>query len=109
MAFRDFFAAIDGTLLDVLGDEAVIDIAGDGSVLLVVQGEFDAPWLSPRIGQLRTDVLEPMFTVQTNSSVDLSGVVKGVTKLAFEGKNYLVLDDKPDSTGLTVYPLRPLD
>ena len=112
MDFRTTFAAVDTAVLGMVGDTAVLDITGDGSALVSAVGEFDAPWLSPQLGSLRTDVLEPMFTLQSIGEpvgVDLSRIVKGITKLQFAGKTYLVVDVKPDGTGLAVLPLRPLD
>ena len=107
MDFEQTFARADKSLLSLLGDSAALDIAGDGVTLVPVKGEFAAPWLQPRIGSLRTEIIEPQFTV--DQSVDLSAVVEGTTTLTVKASVYEVVDLQPDGTGLTVLVLRPLD
>lgn len=104
--FTDTFADIDSTLMGVLGDAASLDLTGDGVTLVAAMGLFDAPWLKPSIGTLRTELLEPMFVV--DRSVDLSGVIEGTSQLTVAASVYTVVDLQPDSTGLTTLVLRPV-
>lgn len=104
-SFEQAFAGIDETLNNVLGDDAALDINGDGNNVVPVKGLFSAPWMEPKIGQLRTRVLEPQFD---GIASDLSVAVKGVSVLTVSGNEYEVVDDEPDGTGRTVLILRPL-
>jgi len=106
MDFGQTFAGIDKTLLNVVGDSALLDVAGTGVTLVPVKGEFVAPWLQPRIGTLRTEIVEPQFTV--DQSVDLSAVVEGTSTLTVKSSEYEIVDMQPDGTGLTVLVLKPL-
>lgn len=107
MDFRQTFARADKTLMNVLGDDAQLDINGDGVSVEPIKGLFEVPWLAPRIGALRTEILEPQFTVE--QSVDISAVVDGTTTITpdMDGLVYVVVDQQPDGTGNTVLVLRP--
>ncbi len=105
MDFGQTFAGIDKSLTNVLGDDATLDINGDGVTVVQVKGLFEAPWLQPRIGSLNTEITEPQFTI--DQSVDLSAVVEGTTTLTVRASVYDVVDLQPDGTGLTVLVLRP--
>lgn len=103
--FEQTFAGIDATLNNVLGDDATLDVNGDGVTVVPVKGMFSAPWTEPRIGGLRTRALEPQFDGLTS---DLSAAVKGTSVLTVSGNDYEVVDDEPDGTGRTVLILKPL-
>lgn len=105
MSFGQTFSGIDKTLINVLGDEATLDINGDGVTCVPIKGLFEAPWLQPRVGSLRTDIIEPQFTVERG--VDLSAVVKGTSTLTVDALVYTVVDKQPDGTGITALVLRP--
>jgi hypothetical protein len=94
--FKQTFAGYDAAILNVVGDEALLDG-------VLVQGKFDAPWLQPDIGTLRTGLREPSFTAP---DFVIAAVAKG-SVLTFDGKNYDVLKPEPDGTGMTILPLRP--
>jgi len=99
MRFEQFFADVDPALIDLLGDDALLD-----SVSLKVL--FEAPWKKPTIGTLRTELIEPI-AICVGSQV--AAVVEGVSVLRMveEAKDYLVVDAQPDGTGITVLVLRP--
>ncbi len=105
MNFGQTFGRIDKSLMSLLGDDAELDIAGDGVTVVAVKGLFEAPWIQPRIGTLRTEILEPQFTV--DESVDLSAVAEGVTVLWVKAVGYTVIDLQPAGTGLTKLILQP--
>jgi len=106
MGFTQTFAGIDVTLTNLLGDDASLDINGDGVTVVPVKGLFDAPWVRPRIGSLRTEIIEPQFTVE--QSIDLSGLIEGTSLLTVKASVFEIVDQQPDGTGLTVLILRPV-
>jgi len=96
-SFEKDFAAYDTAILSAVGDDALLD----GNL---VRGKFDAPWLQPEIGTLRTGLREPTFTAQ---DAVLATAVKG-SVLDFNDKNYdVVKAPKPDGSGMTTLVLRP--
>lgn len=99
MDFEQIFSGLDNTLLNAMGDDAIVD------ELVTVRGLFEAPWLQPQMGTLRTSIQEPMFTAR---SVDLALVTEN-SVLTIKGANYEVVPPfEPDGTGLTKLILRPL-
>jgi len=93
--FREKLARMDATLFLQLGDAAKIN----GTP---VRGMFAAPWLEPRLGSLRTGLLEPTLTVR---EVDAVEVAKGDLADVL-GKTYEVMSVEPDGSGLIVLELR---
>lgn len=95
--FKQAFAASDKAILNAVGDNALLDG-------LPVRGKFDAPWLQPEIGTMRTGILEPTFTAP---GTVIYAAVKG-SLLEFDGDGYDVIKKpKPDGTGMTTLILRP--
>ena len=96
MAFRDQVAAMDAQLLEVLGDEAMIEGRDEP-----VPGFFSAPWLQPKLGRINTGLREPVFAVRIS---DANGIKEGehlVCQLAPEdgGGRYVITKREPDGTG----------
>lgn len=96
MAFRDQVAAMDGPLLEVLGDEAMIEGRDEP-----VPGFFSAPWLQPKLGRINTGLREPVFAVRI---AEANGIKEGqrlVCQLAPEdgGGRYVITKREPDGTG----------
>ena len=106
MNFRASFARVDRILMGRVGDVAHLDIAGDGTQLTEIIGQFDGPQQQPHMGTLRTNVIESMFTVE--ASVDLTGVVRGTSQLVYLADVYEIVEILPDSTGVTELVLRPV-
>ncbi|QDQ25291.1 hypothetical protein FNU76_02380 [Chitinimonas arctica] len=94
--FRALSGAMDGVLLDVLGDAALVDGRP-------VRGMFAAPWLQPQFGRLKTAIVEPQLSVR---DADAVGIVKGAT-VVVDGLAYEVVGIEPDGTGWTAVILRP--
>nr|BDD46289.1 hypothetical protein 9 [Gammaproteobacteria bacterium] len=97
-SFRQTFAGIDAALINLVGDDGVLDA-------VPLKGLFAAPWRQPEVGQMRTEIIEPEFWVV--DAVDLSAVVEGTSVLTVFGDDYTVLDVQPDGDGMTRLPLRP--
>ncbi|WP_085599569.1 hypothetical protein [Pseudomonas sp. B6(2017)] len=69
MSFRDRVSVMDARLLDVLGDEAVIE-----GIAQPVPGFLNAPWLRPKLGQINTGFREPRFEIRIS---DAAGITPG--------------------------------
>jgi hypothetical protein len=96
MNFRDLAVELDAAVFEDLCDEAVID----GRPCL---GKFDAPWLQPELGRLRTSIVEPRLVVR---DADAAGVARG-SLAAVLGDDYDVVSIEPDGSGVTALILRP--
>lgn len=96
MNFRELAAELDAAVFEDLGDDVVID----GRPCL---GKFDAPWLQPEIGRLRTSIVEPRLVLR---DADAVGVAKGALVAAL-GAAYDVVNIEPDGSGVTALILRP--
>lgn len=96
--FRDLVTAQDARLFELLSD--TVEIAGKPC-----QGMFSAPWLAPQLGQLTTGLLEPHLVIREENARTISTG----TLVSFSALDYTVVGIEPDSTGLTVLLLRPLD
>lgn len=102
--FADRFAAIDKRALEVLGDDAVLDVKGDGTELVSIRGTYDEVAIDPQIGQLRTNITEPQFRGRTE---DLQYAVKGTSLLQVDGNTLDIVDIDPHGgTGNMVLILR---
>lgn len=96
MAFRVQVVAMDVQLLEVLGDEVMIEGRDEP-----VPGFFSAPWLQPKIGRINTGVREPVFAIRI---AEAKGIKEGqhlVCLLAAEdgGGRYVITKREPDGTG----------
>ncbi|RWU18104.1 hypothetical protein DM813_25925 [Pseudomonas alkylphenolica] len=103
MAFRDQVAAMDEQLLEVLGDEALIEGRDKP-----VPGFISVPWSQPKFGQIKTSIREPVFAVRI---ADAAGVVSGqslIIDLPPEdgGGKYIIVKPEPDGTGWVNLVLR---
>lgn len=101
MSFRDRFDAMDARVLDVLGDEVTIEGRP-------VPGFFSAPWVQPKVGQLRTGLREPVYSVRV---VDAAGIAERQTLVcgftpADGGGQYVITKVEPDGTGWVDLVLR---
>jgi hypothetical protein len=96
MAFRDQVAAMDAQLLDVLGDEALVDGRD-----LPVPGFFSAPWLQPKVGRINTGIREPVFSVRIVEAHLISDGQLITIQLTPEdgGGRYVIVRREPDGTG----------
>jgi len=94
--FKQLFAGNDQAIIDAAGDDALLDG-------VPVRGFFEAPWLQPNIGTMRTGLREPMFTAPDNVVAD---AIKS-SVLRFENIDYSVVNIEPDGTGMTALILRP--
>ena len=99
MRFEQFFADTDPALIDLLGDDALLD----GVSLKVL---FEAPWKKPTIGNLRTGLIQPV-AICLDSQVTGVGEGTSILHMIEENKDYLVIDVEPDGTGMTALVLRP--
>ncbi|QDQ24934.1 hypothetical protein FNU76_00440 [Chitinimonas arctica] len=95
--FRELSGAMDGVLLDVLGDKALVDGRS-------VRGMFAASWLQPQFGRLKTAIVEPQLSIR---DADAVGVAKGAA-VVVDGLAYEVVGIEPDGTGWTPLILRPV-
>ncbi|QDQ28299.1 hypothetical protein FNU76_19165 [Chitinimonas arctica] len=94
--FCELSGAMDGVLLDVLGDAAQVD--GKPA-----RGIFAAPWLQPQFGRLKTAIVEPQLSMR---DADAVGIVKGAA-VVVDGLAYEVVGIEPDGTGWMRLILRP--
>lgn len=96
MAFRDQVAAMDAQLLEVLGDEAMIEGRDEP-----VPGFFSAPWLQPKLGRINTGLREPVFAVRIAHANGIKEGAHLVCQLAPEdgGGRYVITKREPDGTG----------
>lgn len=94
--FRQLTARLDDAVFATLSDRAWL-----GSQPLA--GMFYAPWLAPALGQLKTAIREPHFTVRDAVAARIS---EGQL-LRVDGQGeYIVLRLQPDGSGLTALILR---
>lgn len=95
MDYRDAFAEMDVALLDALGDDAVVDG-------VAMRGLFEAPWIGPELGALKTAVQEPRLTARSD---ELAAVTKG-SRVTHRNVDYDVVNVQPDGAGMTTLILR---
>ncbi|WP_322999964.1 hypothetical protein [Castellaniella sp.] len=101
--FSALAARMDAAIIVHLSDPAILDGAP-------VRGMFAAPWIQPAMGSMRTDVVEPTFTVRDATAAE---AVEGSIVLAPEGSaiapsgaTFAVVSVEPDGTGFTALVLR---
>lgn len=102
--FAQAFADNDIALIDAVGDDATLDIDGDGNNVVAVKGLFQLPVDQTHIGTIRRNVIEAEFKGRT---ADLSSAIKGTSQLTESGLTYDVVDIPPSVDGITVLVLRP--
>lgn len=88
MNFRDLSKGLNPSILDALGDDALLD----GRAVRIL---FAAPWIGPEIGTLRTDIVQPIAYLP---EVDAADAREG-SIVAFLGRDYDVVGLEPDGTG----------
>ncbi|MDT9644035.1 hypothetical protein HBO40_00335 [Pseudomonas protegens] len=103
MSFRDRVAVMDTRLLDVLGDEAVIE-----GIDRPIPGFLAAPWLQPKLGRINTGLREPRFEIRVS---DAAGITPGrhvsIDLPAQDGGgNYDLVRLEPGGTGWVALVLR---
>ncbi|MCE1021739.1 head-tail joining protein [Pseudomonas monteilii] len=101
MAFRDLITDVDATVFEILGDTVLIE----GREVL---GMFSAPWLQPKVGQIRTALREPhlVIRVQDNVGIEVKHKVFFDVPLEDGGGNYLITSIEPGGDGLVTLILR---
>lgn len=93
--FSALAARMDSAIFARLSDPATVDGRS-------VRGMFHAAWLQPRMGNMRTGLLEPALVVR---DADAVGVAAN-SLVTHAGKSYDVVSIEPDSTGMTALILR---
>jgi len=96
--FRAKVARMDSVLFARLSDAATVNG-------VPVRGMFSAPWTDPRLGSLRTGVVEPTLVLRDVDMAQAGGVAPGNT-VAVAGKTFAVAGVEPDGTGFTTLVLR---
>ncbi|WP_028632520.1 head-tail joining protein [Pseudomonas parafulva] len=101
MAFRDLVDDVDEAIFDVLGDPAEID----GRPVL---GMFSAPWLQPKLGQIRTALREPHLVIRVGDNAGVEVKQRVVIDLPAEdgGGKYTIAGSEPGGDGLVTLILR---
>lgn len=101
MGFRELLADVDDTVFEVLGDPAQIE----GRDVL---GMFSAPWLQPKLGQIRTALREPHLVIRVGDNVGVEAKQKVVIDLPPEdgGGSYIITVIEPGGDGLVTLVLR---
>ncbi|MCO7516425.1 hypothetical protein NJF44_15660 [Pseudomonas guariconensis] len=101
MSFRELIVDIDDTVFDVLGDTALVE----GREVL---GMFSAPWLQPKVGQIRTALREPHLVIRVDDNVGIEVKQKVVIDMPPEdgGGNYTITGIEPGGDGLVTLVLR---
>ncbi|MGY2957551.1 hypothetical protein ACVWWT_002783 [Pseudomonas sp. TE6349] len=101
MAFRDLVDDVDEAIFDVLGDPAEID----GRPVL---GMFSAPWLQPKLGQIRTALREPHLVIRVGDNAGVEVKQRVVIDLPAEdgGGRYTIAGIEPGGDGLVTLILR---
>lgn len=101
MAFRDLLDQVDEVVFDVLGDSAQID----GRPVL---GMFSAPWLQPKLGQIRTALREPHLVIRVGDNAGVEVRQRVVIELPPEdgGGTYTIAGIEPGGDGLVALILR---
>lgn len=97
MDFEQTFADIDATLTNVVGNNLLLDG-------LPVKALFTDPWQEPEVGQLRTDIVEPIVE---GLESELGGAIEGTSKITKDGAVYTVIRNPPAVNGITTLALRP--
>jgi len=87
---------MDEQLLAVMGDEALIEGRD-----LPVPGFMSVPWSQPKIGQLKTQVREPTFSIRVADALGVTAQQRLVVDLPPEegGGAYIIVKLEPDGTG----------
>lgn len=101
MGFRELLADVDDTVFEVLGDPAQIE----GRDVL---GMFSAPWLQPKLGQIRTALREPHLVIRVADNDGVEVKQKVFIDLPAEdgGGNYTIVASEPGGDGLVTLVLR---
>lgn len=101
MAFRDLIDEMDDAVFDVLSDRALIEGRE-------VQGMFSAPWLQPKLGQIRTALREPHLVIRVGDNAGVEARQKVFIDLPPEdgGGNYTIVAPEPGGDGLVTLVLR---
>jgi hypothetical protein len=101
MAFRELLDDVDDTVFEVLGDRALIEGRE-------VQGMFSAPWLQPKLGQIRTALREPHLVIRVGDNAGVEARQQVFIDLPSEdgGGNYTVVASEPGGDGLVTLVLR---
>ena len=101
MGFRDLITDVDATVFEILGDTVLIE----GREVL---GMFSAPWLQPKLGQIRTALREPHLVIRVQDNVGIEVKHKVFFDVAQEdgGGNYLITGIEPGGDGLVTLMLR---
>ncbi len=103
MTFREQVAVMDEQLLAVMGDEALIDGRDQA-----VPGFMSVPWLQPKLGQIKTQVREPTFSIRVADAAGVAPLQRLVVDLPPEdgGGTYIIVKLEPDGTGWVNLVLR---
>ncbi|MCX2689607.1 hypothetical protein OO256_01060 [Pseudomonas sp. DCB_CB] len=101
MTFRDLIEDIDDAVFSDLGDPAQIE----GREVL---GMFSAPWLQPKLGQIRTALREPHLVIRVSDNGGVEVKQRVVIDLPPEdgGGNYTITAIEPGGDGLVTLVLR---
>ncbi|MFP5426364.1 MAG: hypothetical protein ACLGJA_10975 [Gammaproteobacteria bacterium] len=101
MGFRDLIEDVDDTVFEVLGDIVLIE----GREVL---GMFSAPWLQPKLGQIRTGLREPHVVIRVADNAGIEVKQKVVIDMPPEdgGGNYTITNIEPGGDGLVTLVLR---
>ncbi|MEK2608488.1 hypothetical protein WLF18_05145 [Pseudomonas shirazensis] len=101
MSFRELLADVDDTVFEVLADAALIE----GREVL---GMFSAPWLQPKLGQIRTGLREPHLVIRVADNAGVEVKQKVVIDMPAEdgGGNYTITNIEPGGDGLVTLVLR---
>ncbi|HCR1337624.1 TPA: hypothetical protein ONA26_003192 [Pseudomonas aeruginosa] len=101
MGFRGLITDVDATVFEILGDTVLIE----GREVL---GMFSAPWLQPKVGQIRTALREPhlVIRVQDNVGIEVKNKVFFDVPTEDGGGNYLITGIEPGGDGLVTLILR---
>ncbi|MGB5957698.1 head-tail joining protein [Pseudomonas sp.] len=101
MSFRDLIADVDDTVFEVLGDTVLIE----GREVL---GMFSAPWIQPKVGQIRTGLREPHLVIRVGDSagIEVRHTVFFDVPAEDGGGNYLITGIEPGGDGLVTLILR---
>ncbi|UYP84208.1 hypothetical protein jpw_08540 [Pseudomonas asiatica] len=101
MGFRDLITDVDATVFEILGDTVLIE----GHEVL---GMFSAPWLQPKLGQIRTALREPHLVIRVQDNVGIEVKHKVFFDVPQEdgGGNYLITGIEPGGDGLVTLILR---
>lgn len=101
MGFRDLIVDVDDTVFEALGDTALIEGRE-------VSGMFSAPWLQPKLGQIRTALREPHLVIRVSDNAGVEMKQRVVIDLPPEdgGGTYTIAGSEPGGDGLVTLILR---